>query len=69
MTSFFVILEYSRGALAEKLGNGLQNRVDGSVTRTCLHNKFEYRAYFCFRSASTSGKVGSLKWPLSSKWW
>ena len=25
------------GALAEKLGNGLQNRVDGSVTRRCLH--------------------------------
>ena len=24
------------GALAEKLGNGLQNRVDGSVTRRCL---------------------------------
>ena len=26
----------SDGALAEKLGNGLQNRVDGSVTRRCL---------------------------------
>ena len=24
------------GALAEKLGSGLQNRVDGSVTRRCL---------------------------------
>ena len=25
------------GALAEKLGTGLQNLLDGSVTRTCLH--------------------------------
>ena len=29
--------EQVNGALAEKLGNGLQNRVDGSVTRRCLH--------------------------------
>ena len=26
------------GALAEKLGSGLQNRADGSVTRRCLHS-------------------------------
>ena len=26
----------TNGALAEKLGSGLQNRVDGSVTRRCL---------------------------------
>ena len=30
------------GALAEKLGTGLQNQVDGSVTRTCLHIKKVY---------------------------
>jgi hypothetical protein len=29
-------MNHQDGALAEKLGNGLQNRVDGSVTRRCL---------------------------------
>lgn len=28
---------FTHGALAEKLGAGLQNQLDGSVTRTCLH--------------------------------
>lgn len=39
MTSSSGIIGQQDGALAEKLGNGLQNRVDGSVTRRCLHFK------------------------------
>ncbi len=35
------------GALAEKLGTGLQNLLDGSVTRTCLQKMISYmRSFF-----------------------
>lgn len=37
---FFSVIIIVDGALAEKLGIGLQNRADGSVTRTCLHLQF-----------------------------
>lgn len=36
LNSYFAIID-NNGALAEKLGTGLQNQLDGSVTRTCLH--------------------------------
>ena len=35
INQFYAIL-YEYGALAEKLGTGLQNQLDGSVTRRCL---------------------------------
>jgi hypothetical protein len=38
--------ELKFGALAEKLGSGLQNRVDGSVTRRCLHILFHVTAVY-----------------------
>ena len=36
------------GALAEKLGTGLQNLLDGSVTRTCLHFTRGVHPSVCF---------------------
>ena len=36
----------NNGALAEKLGTGLQNQLDGSVTRTCLHISLGEFFYF-----------------------
>ena len=45
----FLYNDQEDGALAEKLGTGLQNQVDGSVTRTCLH----FMLSFC-----ASGGIG-----------
>ena len=36
--NYFYDILYVHGALAEKLGTGLQNQLDGSVTRTCLQD-------------------------------
>ena len=39
----FVCYNYFSGALAEQLRSGLQNRVDGCDSRTCLHVVVQFK--------------------------
>ena len=52
MTSILFAIIDGSGALAEQLRSGLQNRVDGCDSRTCLHEitSSSGRSYFCYRT-------------------